>query len=460
MVVLPINLTNKTLDVILTDNNGKSFKAEAIIANNYRNFKAGYARWISVNDFLIGTYLTFTADEEQTFTMSKSVETLEYSVNGKEWATLGTTTVVFGGKNGDLQLRGRSKIGTASSTSSYSTIKFGNTTPVICYGDIRSLIDYTLCKTTYITSIFTGNARFCYLFKDCTVLKSSPTLAFTNLADYCFYHMFSGCSNLISPPKLPAQFLTTGCYAYMFYNNSNLITPPELPATDLAAWCYQYMFYGCEKLSFAPELPATTLVPECYKKMFAYCSSLVTTPKLPAWKLATSCYSGMFSSCSNLTNAPELPATLLTDYCYDSMFANCSNLSIAPKLPASTLAIFCYSFMFQNTALKNAPQLPAATLKRGCYQAMFSGCKNLKVAPQLSAIKLENACYERMFENCINLNNVTMLATDITAFKSLSNWLSSVASSGTFTKAKEMESLPNGTSGIPTGWTVKNYGEE
>ena len=52
-----------------------------------------------------------------------------------------------------------------------------------------------------------------------------------------------------------------------------------------------------------------------------------------------------------------------------------------------------------------------------------------------------------------------MLATDISAYTCLILWLSGVTSKGTFIKAKEMTSLPTGDHGIPSGWTVKNYGE-
>ena len=47
-----------------------------------------------------------------------------------------------------------------------------------------------------------------------------------------------------------------------------------------------------------------------------------------------------------------------------------------------------------------------------------------------------------------------MLATDISASSCLANWVSGVASTGTFTKATSMTSLPTGVSGIPSGWTV------
>lgn len=136
------------------------------------------------------------------------------------------------------------------------------------------------------------------------------------------------------------------------------------------------------------------------------------------------------------------------------MFSNCVNLFKAPKLPAAILAEGCYADMFSHTAIMSAPQLPANYLKARCYERMFQGCENLFESPQLSATKLVGGCYAKMFEGCSNLRNVTMLATDIDVKTGLSDWLSNVSSSGTFTKAKDMTSLPEGSSGIPNGWTV------
>jgi hypothetical protein len=49
-----------------------------------------------------------------------------------------------------------------------------------------------------------------------------------------------------------------------------------------------------------------------------------------------------------------------------------------------------------------------------------------------------------------------MLATDISAIDCLYNWVSNVASTGTFVKHPNMTTLPTGTNGIPSGWTVVN----
>jgi hypothetical protein len=61
-----------------------------------------------------------------------------------------------------------------------------------------------------------------------------------------------------------------------------------------------------------------------------------------------------------------------------------------------------------------------------------------------------------MFKGCIKLNYIKMLATDISASGCLTNWVSSVASNGTFVKNAAMTSLPSGAKGIPNGWTVEN----
>ncbi len=327
MMMLPVDFNDKTLTMKLTDADDHVYTATVEIRNpnnaaNPRLFGEATSRWISA-EFKEIPYVTFAAEATQTLTMSKEVQTLEYSVGGNKWKTLGTTTVTFGGSNGDLRLRGKSAMGTASNPDDYSKITFGKSSPVACTGDIRTLVDYENYEQAN-----TENARFCYLFR------------------------------------------------------------------------------GCESLTSAPELPATTL--------------------------ASSCYRGMFYICTSLTIAPELPAETLAEYCYYSMFEDCIKLTSAPELPATTLANYCYYYMFRRCiGLITAPELPATTLTSWCYSEMFYGCNKL--------------------------NEVTMLATNISAENCLSNWLGGVSSTGIFTKANVMKSLPTGSNGIPSGWTVLNY---
>ena len=405
-------------------------------------------------------YLTFTADQPQTFKVSTYQsytldESIQYSLNGGVWTKLDVDTeITFGGDNGALRLRGKSSGGTASADNKYAFISFGDSkVKVTCSGDIRTLVDYD----NYVT-VSTANARFCYLFKECASLTTAPELPATTLAPLCYYGMFRYCAGLTTAPELPATTLADYCYSSMFYHCASLTTAPELPAITLAPYCYNTMFWATS-LTTAPKLPATTLAEGCYRCMFYNCAGLTTAPELPVITLAKECYYQMFYNCA-LTTAPELPATTMAEACYSYMFWDCDGLTAAPELPATTLAKKCYQGIFRDcNGLTTAPELPAITLAPYCYYAMFHGCDGLTTAPELPATTLAEGCYLWMFLNCKKLDNITMLATDISAPDCLGEWVDGVASTGTFTKAAAMTTLTTGVSGIPEGWTVKNYGE-
>lgn len=106
--------------------------------------------------------------------------------------------------------------------------------------------------------------------------------------------------------------------------------------------------------------------------------------------------------------------------------------------------------------LKNAKQLilPSTELTNSCYKDMFNGCSGLTTSPDLNASTLEDNCYESMFSGCSSLNNITCLATDISATDCTTNWTNGVAASGTFIKKDSMSSWTTGVNGIPNGWSV------
>lgn len=195
-------------------------------------------------------YVTFTAEQPQTFKMTTSgkytISGLQYSVNNGKWENVEKDIpVTFGGTNGTLRLRGTNINGTASSSIALSNIRFtDNTVKVACTGDIRTLLDWRNYST-----VKTQNARFCNLFIDCTVLTSAPELPATTLAGNCYTNMFRGCTSLTSAPVLPATTLAEGCYNFMFSGCTNLTSAPKLSADKLAVSCYTYMFYNCKRLS-------------------------------------------------------------------------------------------------------------------------------------------------------------------------------------------------------------------
>ena len=292
-------------------------------------------------------YLTFNAETAQTLTMSKAVKTLEYSVGGNAWAELGTATVEFG-PTGDLRVRGKSDMGTAASHRDAATVTFGNEVSMVAAsGDIRTLVDY---ENYTSDALDTSNARFCYLFRNCTVLTSAPALPATTLADYCYAYMFQSCSVLTEAPALPATTLADNCYANMFQSCSALTEAPALPAMTLAFRCYSQMFSGCTSLIEAPALPATTLTVNCYGSMFSGCTSLIEAPALPATTLESACYNGMFMRCTSLTKAPILPAAKLEPTCYLMMFYNSSNLSEVTMLATDVTAEGCMENWLTGTA--------------------------------------------------------------------------------------------------------------
>ena len=144
---------------------------------------------------------------------------------------------------------------------------------------------------------------------------------------------------------------------------------------------------------------------------------------------STFAFFGLFRDCTSLTTAPALPATTLADSCYSQMFRNCTSLTTAPALPATTLAEYCYSQMFQNcTSLTSAPALPATTLVYDCYSQMFNGCGSL------SSVEV----------------NFTDWSTGTT------EWLDSVAATGTFHCPAGLTIPSRDASGVPANWTIVN----
>ena len=125
-------------------------------------------------------YITFTANGEQKFMMTAQngyeISGLEYSVNNGKWENVvANEEVTFGGTHGDLRLRGTNHNGTANGSSNNSTITFKDkTVNVACTGDIRTLQDWRNYNI-----VETNNARFCYLFLNCSVLTSAPELPAT-----------------------------------------------------------------------------------------------------------------------------------------------------------------------------------------------------------------------------------------------------------------------------------------
>lgn len=147
---------------------------------------------------------------------------------------------------------------------------------------------------------------------------------------------------------------------------------------------------------------------------------------------------GTYNFCSlfkrtNIESAENLvlPSTTLTEYCYRALFSWCTYLTKAPQLPATTLAKGVYWYMFENCAIVEAPELLAEHLVAECYGNMFTGCTSL--------------------------NYIKCMAIDgFNTTNCKQNWVSGVASSGTFVKDSgvSVDTWSRGANGIPTNWLV------
>ena len=248
------NKAKETLTGIPALEAGKSYTYQLTVGKNKVKVNGiTVADWTTTGEIAGGKaiyapYVTFHTNVGQTFKMTTkdyTISGLEYSVNDGEWKkVVAEEEVSFGGIDGTLRLRGKNIYGTASSTSEYSTITFTDpySDVVYCDGDIRTLLDYENYKT-----VDTKNARFCNLFKNCTLLASAPELPATTLAKECYSSMFEGCAHLINAPALPAETLADGCYSWMFSGCLQLSTVKMLALSDQITSkldCFKYWLEG------------------------------------------------------------------------------------------------------------------------------------------------------------------------------------------------------------------------
>ena len=151
---------------------GKSYTYNLIVGKNkivvgdvtVKDWTTGKITGGKAEEAILPPYVTFTAEQPQTFKMitegNYKISDLQYSVNFGDWKdVVADTEVDFGGKIGELRLRGKNRYGTAKETFIYSTISFTNPdVEVACTGDIRTLLDWENYKT-----VNTQDACFIYL---------------------------------------------------------------------------------------------------------------------------------------------------------------------------------------------------------------------------------------------------------------------------------------------------------
>ena len=355
------------------------------------------------------------------------------------------------------------------------------------------------------------------MFNGCTDLSLIPDFrSDAVMANYCLSSMFKGCTGLVdlSGTALKPATLADNCYDGMFTSCVNLVKGPALPAETLPTGCYQLMFDGCSSLVETPEFNATKVGVSSYSNMFRNCTSLVTVaPFLPSASSSTYSCDGMFKGCTSISAIPEIPAKfMMTDQAVRYMFQGCSGIEDLSGITIGDGTSICYAeWMFKDcTGLKKAPVLNGGAnsdysnmfqgctsleglapytnnptysgvrcteMYRGCtglvdlsgvslggslvdycYKGMFYDCSNLVKGPVLTSPTLSQYCYSEMFYGCKKLESLTVLATSISAYNCLYDWLKSASTSGVLHRPASMAGkYPAGVSGIPAGWTEVDY---
>lgn len=155
-------------------------------------------------------------DSEIGLTKLSSDQTLEYSLDNKEWNTFNTTTSINLESGKKMYVRG---ILSGDNTLLAST-RFKIIGNVSLDGDCRYIWNYK--NPDAPLKKHCGNS----IFRDCTGITSvGNILPSLELVEYCYYQMFQGCTSLQKAPELPAPTLVNMCYYSMFNgcNNFNYI---------------------------------------------------------------------------------------------------------------------------------------------------------------------------------------------------------------------------------------------
>lgn len=193
--------------------------------------------------------------------------------------------------------------------------------------------------------------------------------------------------------------------------------------------------------------------------MFAYESVYDASGLIIPWNtLSESCFYQTFLNCTTLAAQPALTSQNLAQFCYRAMFRGCHALTDVAPIYTKNINVqwpfYCIYQLCNGFTSVTIPELQG--YYQGCLGGMFWGCPNLTSAEVKvpSGLSLPNSPFTQMFVNCSSLNSVKCNADTFasTPFTN-TNWLSGVASTGTFTK-KAGTNWASGASGIPEGWTV------
>jgi hypothetical protein len=182
------------------------------------------------------TYLTFQSPSAFTLNVYDTTKhwdgTLYYSTDTTNWTIWNGASI--SSVNNKLYLRGTGNTIIAGTITDYVNRWVLTGSSIECIGNIENLLDWE--------TVALGNhpimAKQCYqqMFRNCTALKTAPSLPATTLSEECYANMFYGCTSLTAVPSLPATTLVSLCYYCMFYG----CTAFKVSATQTGSYQYAW----------------------------------------------------------------------------------------------------------------------------------------------------------------------------------------------------------------------------
>ena len=246
-----------------------------------------------------------------------------------------------------------------------------------------------------LASNLSGMFQSCYSLTEIPLYSLSTSVSYIDMGNF-----LDGCYNLKELPFL--NMAKAGFAQYAFRNCSSLKTIPSL-LFSYASGCYcNDLFNGCRSLVSVPDMDLRKVG---LSAAFANCTSLKSVGALNVTGNGT--LTSMFAGCTALEVAPLLDTSSAT--AFNNVFANCNALQSVPlyDLHAATNVSSLFSAC---TTLQYVPKLDISAATN--LTSMFNGCTSLASIPQL--VSSASTTNTTMFTGCVSLGKGTMTGTKAT----------------------------------------------
>ena len=414
MMLLPVDLTGKTLSVKLTDSEENTYSSSATITNNKTNFTANSARWISAVDFEVETIPTnqiwYTSSNGNIVTPYRT-DIFGANITSNVYEN-GVGVITF---DGDV-----TTIGDAFSYQiSLTSITIPNSVTTI---DAFAFANCTSLTSIKIPDNVTTIGRLA--FKDCTSLTGIVLPNnITEIGESAFFY----CTSLTSI-TLSNSVTNIGKYAFVNCTSLTSITIPE-SVTKIGHW----LFSGCSSLTSIIveqgntvydsrnncnaiiETASNTLVRGCKNTIipntvtaigdYAFSSCELTSITIPNSVIAIG--EKVLSNCNSLINI------IVEDG--NSIYDSRNNCNAIIETASNTLISGCKNTIIPNTvatigndAFSTCSSLTSITIPEGVTKIgeyVFLGCTSL------TSITIPNSVTEigeGAFADCTSLTNITI----------------------------------------------------